>query len=540
MSLDPEGRGSPAVGRPRLTLPALLALQLVWGAIYVLRTGFLVDGETVFCLWDDAMISMRYARNLAEGHGLVWNAGGERVQGFSDPGVTLLMAALHFAPVAAERVSLLLQLVALGLACASLALVWRIASRLHPEQPLAAPAAALACLACAPVQIWALQGSDTGFVGAWLLACLALLAANGGERRPARLSIALALGAAIRLDATVFALAMIGASLLRPGRRVRRLLLALAPLALVWAALLGFGWLYYGDPLPNTYYLKASGSPRGLVLRSGLEQLLGRLPGLAPALAAAAVSVVRRRDDPRVLALAAVVGAGFAYDVWTGGDWIVEHGSRFSVPALPPLLILATDGVFSALGTLARRLGPRPRATAAIAAAAALGLAASPSAARVEWLAPWVATMYHAKNFENFVYGTYLRRWTRPETTIGFHWGGIPAYFSGRPGVDLLGRSDRHIARLAVDGFIPGHSKWDWEYVIHVRRPDLILESSRGLDARPDFRALYLEARSAEGLVFFVRRKATPKLLDARIELFDLPARRPVAREPLPAAPDAE
>ena len=45
------------------------------------------------CLFDDAMISMRYARNLAEGHGLVFNAG-EYVQGFSNPLMTLLMAAL--------------------------------------------------------------------------------------------------------------------------------------------------------------------------------------------------------------------------------------------------------------------------------------------------------------------------------------------------------------------------------------------------------------------------------------------------------------
>jgi hypothetical protein len=527
----PGAAASAADAPPRWLLTALLALQLVWGAVYVLRTGFLVGGESVFCLWDDAMISMRYARNLAEGHGLVWNPG-ERVQGFSNPGVTLLMAGLHLAPLGPARLSLLLQLVELGLAAASLALVWRIARRLLPDQPLAAPAAALATLACAPVQIWALQGSDTGFVGAWLLGCLALVAAGADRRRPALLAIALGLGAAIRLDATVFALAVIAASLRRPGARLRRLCLSVAPLALVWAALLGLGWLYYGDPLPNTYYLKASGSPRALVLRSGLDQLLGRLPGLAPALAAAAASAIRRRDDPRVLALAAAVLAGFAYDVWAGGDWVVDHGSRFSVPALPPLLILAADGLLAALGALGRRLPAPARGAVALAAAAALGLAASPAAARVEWLVPSAPTMYRAKNFENFAYGTYFARWTHPETTIGLHWAGVPAYFSGRPAVDLLGRSDRHIARLAVSGFAPGHSKWDWDYTIHTRRPDLILEASRGLDERPDFRSLYFEARSAEGLVFFVRRKATAKLLDERIELFDLPARRPVVREP--------
>ena len=106
----------------------------------------------------------------------------------------------------------------------------------------------------------------------------------------------------------------------------------------------------------------------------------------------------------------------------------------------------------------------------------------------------------------------------------------VPAYFADRPAVDLLGRSDRYIARLVVDRFLPGHSKWDSDYVIHVRRPDLILGAGRDLLERPDFRVLYLEARSREGLVFFVRREAVPKLLDERIVLSDLWTGRPLDR----------
>jgi len=87
-----------ATAHRRLGLVLLLAALLAWGALYVARTGFVYAGEPVFSLWDDAMISMRYARNLAAGQGLVWNPGGERVQGFSDPLPTLAMAALHALP----------------------------------------------------------------------------------------------------------------------------------------------------------------------------------------------------------------------------------------------------------------------------------------------------------------------------------------------------------------------------------------------------------------------------------------------------------
>ena len=49
------------------------------------------EGRRYYCLNDDAMISMRFADNLAAGHGLVWNPG-EYVQGYTNLGWTLWMA----------------------------------------------------------------------------------------------------------------------------------------------------------------------------------------------------------------------------------------------------------------------------------------------------------------------------------------------------------------------------------------------------------------------------------------------------------------
>jgi hypothetical protein len=40
--------------------------------------------------------------------------------------------------------------------------------------------------------------------------------------------------------------------------------------------------------------------------------------------------------------------------------------------------------------------------------------------------------------------------------------------------VDVLGKSDRHIARVVSRRFEPGHSKEDWPYVVNVLRPDII------------------------------------------------------------------
>ena len=84
----------------------LLLAYVTQGVHYIYRTSFVSD-QRVFTLWDDGMISMRYAKNLAEGAGLVWNVDGDRVQGFSNLGLTLFMAALHLLPISAEKMPLL-------------------------------------------------------------------------------------------------------------------------------------------------------------------------------------------------------------------------------------------------------------------------------------------------------------------------------------------------------------------------------------------------------------------------------------------------
>ncbi len=49
----------------------LLVLFLIYAGVYIYRSSFVIEGERYFVLNDDAMVSMRYAHNLARGKGLV-------------------------------------------------------------------------------------------------------------------------------------------------------------------------------------------------------------------------------------------------------------------------------------------------------------------------------------------------------------------------------------------------------------------------------------------------------------------------------------
>jgi len=80
-------------------LTGILIAYAAYAAIFIFQSSFIVDGKRYFVLFDDAMISMQYAKNFAQGLGLVWNAGGPRVEGYSNPLWVLIMAVFHLFPI---------------------------------------------------------------------------------------------------------------------------------------------------------------------------------------------------------------------------------------------------------------------------------------------------------------------------------------------------------------------------------------------------------------------------------------------------------
>jgi hypothetical protein len=75
-----------------LPLTAIVAGYLLYGCALIYRTSFIQAGVRYFVLMDDEMISMRYAKNLAHGWGIVYNPGGDRVEGFTNLMWMLYMA----------------------------------------------------------------------------------------------------------------------------------------------------------------------------------------------------------------------------------------------------------------------------------------------------------------------------------------------------------------------------------------------------------------------------------------------------------------
>ncbi len=71
-----------AIGAPQTPAVDLVSVCLVTGLAAALAiSAVILERHLIF---DDAFISYRYARNLADGFGLVWNLGEAPVEGFTN------------------------------------------------------------------------------------------------------------------------------------------------------------------------------------------------------------------------------------------------------------------------------------------------------------------------------------------------------------------------------------------------------------------------------------------------------------------------
>ena len=222
---------------------------LIAGLLVVALLARLVPGER---LVDDAYITFRYARNLVEGLGFVYNPG-ERVLGTTTPLYTLLLAGLALATGSRDFPALALAVNALS-GAASVGLLYALGRRFAGHR---APAVAAALFwAVAPYSVtFAIGGMETDLTVALLLAASYAHVAG----RPRAMVVLSALALLARPDtAILLGLLWLDLALARLWKRqvvgvLREGLIALA-LLLPW---LVFGTLYFGSPLTASVAAKS-------------------------------------------------------------------------------------------------------------------------------------------------------------------------------------------------------------------------------------------------------------------------------------------
>ncbi len=453
----------------RTGLFAAAALGLLW---LVARTSNSIAGVRYCVLPDDAMISMRFARNLADGVGLVWNAG-DRVQGYSNPAWTLLMAAVHRLPIPDRLTSLPMQLASVGFHLLTALAIWRtVVRRIGDEWAMAATGAYLAS-SCAT--LWAISGWEVSAVTfGWTLALAPVIDPQFTRRAMWTSLFAAGVAATLRPDATlVFIVAAafhLGVALVR-RRGLVDVVAAVAVGAILPAALAIWQREYYGNWVPNTVMLKRS--PGAMAIVPGLSYLatsLIRYPLNLVAIAGAFAYASRLQRATR-LALTWLVAIYVVHIVSAGGD-AFGH-ARFLLPLLPTATILAAFR-FAAIPVTR----PAIARTLAIAVTFLVSIDFSDAAIRQ-------VQRQKDSNRRSLLTSLALQKLAEGRhPVVGVLAAGTVPYFNPHLQFhDMLGKNDERIARTPPHSGVAGHDHWDFDYSLNDVRPDLVI-TTYPLDAR--------------------------------------------------------
>jgi hypothetical protein len=206
---------------------------------------------------EDFYITLRYAENIAHGHGFVYNPG-QHVLGTTTPLYTLFLALCDWFSLNATLCGQLANVAADSLTCYA---VWRLARATLGGHGESAGLVAAAVLAIWPPSLyWSISGMETGLVTLCGVVALVVTA----ERRPYALALWSTLLVLLRIDGLLLSaicFAWLGwkgistteAQRHRGGTETGWALLLFIGLQIPWIA---FATIYFGSPIPTSLVAK--------------------------------------------------------------------------------------------------------------------------------------------------------------------------------------------------------------------------------------------------------------------------------------------
>ncbi|MBE8518025.1 hypothetical protein ILP97_11000 [Amycolatopsis sp. H6(2020)] len=488
---------------------ARLDVDRGWRAfVLTLTLGLSLLHQLLFAtVTEDALVTFRYAQNIADGNGPVFNPG-ERVEGYTNFFWLVLVALPRAAFGADIRTTAVVfgVLAALGCVLLSCFLVNRIVAAAAPDgagpRPAIGVAAAVLTASAGGLAVYGASGSEVPLFVLLVLAVGYALAA----RRPVVAGVLVAFAVMTSPEGLVVGVL---AGLWLAGAALKEKHSWWAPVGYLLGALvfliprLAWRATFYQHFLPAPLAAKLGG-PLGEHLATGWPYLSGfalahqgfLLLGLV-----AAVALVLRRTDaafrvaespargaaPVVTALEArallwllfAMAAGLAAAaVLIGGD--PGPSWRLLAP-IPPLLAVAAAGTYGVLtADIVAKPSPRPKPLATrlvpVTACGLAGIAVLVSVFSPEMLDR--VRVWHSHGTALAEIGGWLGDYLPPGSVVSAAAPGALAAHGGQLLIiDVLGRTDDHIAR---EGRHDGGVATDYDYVVNGRRPTVAVPADGG------------------------------------------------------------
>jgi arabinofuranosyltransferase len=400
----------------------MLVLSVVLGIVFL---------GGVWAAWfftiDDAFISFRYAENLADGHGPVWNLTGQPVEGFTDFAWVVWSSVGSLLGIA---LPLFTKVTSLVFGAATLAMLISAGKR-HAGLGGAVVAGG-AFVLFIPTYFHVSSGLETTVFAAVLLrvVMLGLRVLDGEQIRDWELPALLLLAGTLRPEGVLAALPTFVVWLWRERRRSAPRWFTLAAVV-IGAGYFIWRWRFYGQLLPNTFYVKFGNLDAGQLWTVHTAKIFLPLILLTLAL------IVRRVTRAAGLLVSGTVAV--TYFTYAVSGPTMDYLDRFADHAFPVLCLGA--------GLAMKNLVPR-------------GIAAVAGVVAVAWVAVAGVNADDLPAISN--YGADLQRAHVPigkglaladvppaQRTLAVSDAGAIPYYSGWNAIDYIGLNNAAIARGA-------------------------------------------------------------------------------------------
>jgi hypothetical protein len=443
-------------------------------------------------LVDDAFITLRFAQNLSNGLGFVWNPGEPPVEGSTSLLYLSLLAALN---KMGFSLITLMPFIGVGATLVTLMLIWKLGNILNPSHPAENLFILILISISPPVLYWQSAGLETPIYSMILIGAILCYLSYLNDKIPAwGVGIIFSLLALTRPEGVVLFGVTIAFECFYRFMRQHPLIDAklkwlIAWFMLIYAPIYIWKWVYFGWPFPNTYYVKTGGGITQIM--GGLDYLLeNSIRFIFPAIGIPLALLILRSRQPgwlkKISLKRAYIGimamAGIIIITFNGGDHF-EFG-RFLVPVIPLVIVATIDLGFSELFDSDKNASAlRP-----------IFLAITLGVAMFYW-EPWNAYLWQRTgpipqaNPNQFEYlpswetsfilsGKTLSIIASEDSSIAVVPIGAIAYYSNLNVIDMVGLVDPVIAHEPFDPLYtatwrPGHDKGNGSYIL-FRQPDYI------------------------------------------------------------------
>lgn len=533
----------------------LLLVYLVMGNIWLFfftwRQTFDLNSDRTLSLFDDALISMSYARTFSQTGELVWFPGANKIQGITNPLWTIFLSLLHLTSNNPQTVIYLVVVSGFITINLSAILVYKIVGLTLPAGKLKATIQT-ASAASIPFQYsyiyWTLRGLEVGILSLVLLVTIFIITKNANLHIYPKNYLVITflgfIGTAIRFDyilihfVVVIFLILFKKFKFLDKLKILKLMTTITPLIIIPSVVLVWQKIYYGEFLPNTYYLKVIGFEIHTMLFRGFFSILKSY--LTPIVLLILIMFLLKKKQQTngfkefLMLNFSIFFTLICYVIYIGGDAWEVYGkiNRFLSVVQPLFIITISVGIhlllsfeyksFKSYKWLALlimassigygiRINPIRYSVTFVFAVLLVYLFLFYSAARMRkgryfvvklilffvlssntlafasWFQSGVKDGLDTSDQQNYQIALDIQEILYKDGRVGVVFAGAPVYFSNRPAIDLLGKNDAYIANQKPNfddfigewnsSFYPGHNKWDLNYSLTFLKPDMLAQS---------------------------------------------------------------